>query len=111
MDSIDPQTGLFEQPVGLNNLRGSAVAAVRLAVLGLPADVTLYNASGFNNGAPFVEYDQQIGSGAGVDFLLEYYRSNRLDFVSTNFAATAVASATPAPPKGFAIQRPTSPGQ
>jgi len=102
--AFDPQTGLFEQSIGVSNLSSGPVAAVRLAVLGLPADVALYNASGSANGAPFVEYDLGLGPGASVDFLLEYYRSNRLDFVSTNFVATAVAAATSAPPTGTLLQ-------
>lgn len=101
---FDPQTGLFEQSVGFNNLSGGPMTAVRLAVLGLPTDVTLYNASGSTNGAPYVEYDFTIGPGASVDFLLEYYRSNRLAFVSTNFAATAVAAVTPTAPAGTTLQ-------
>jgi uncharacterized repeat protein (TIGR01451 family) len=101
---FDPQTGLFEQSVGFNNLSGSPVAAVRLAVMGLPADVTLYNASGSTNGVPFVEYDLEIGPGASTAFLLEYYRSNRLDFASTNFSASVVTAVTPAAPLGTTVQ-------
>jgi hypothetical protein len=106
---FDPQTGLFEEPVRFSNLNGTSIPAVRLAVLGLPPDVALYNASGSVNGQPFVEYDQQVAPGASVDFLLEYYRSNRLDFVSTNFAATVVAPTVPSPATGKVVQLDRSP--
>jgi plastocyanin len=102
--SFEPQTGLFNQSVGVTNGTGSAVTAVRLSVLGLPADVVLYDASGSTNGAPFVEYRQPLDAGASVAFLLEYYRSNRLEFVSTNFVATAVPLTVPAAPTGTVLQ-------
>jgi hypothetical protein len=67
--------------------------------------VLLYNASGITNGAPFVEYDQALGSGANVDLVLEYYRSNRLDFASTNFQANAITpAAAPGLPAGPILQ-------
>ena len=101
---FDPQTGLFEQPVEVNNAGDSPVAGLRLAVRGLPADVKLYDASGSTNGVPFVEYDQALNPGASVAFLLEYYRSNRVEFVSTNFIATAIKPSTAAAPAGQMLQ-------
>jgi plastocyanin len=102
--AFNRQTGLFEQSVSVNNPNESAVAGVRLAVLGLPADVKLYDASGSTNGTPFVEYKQALNAGASVDFRLEYYRSNRLDFISTNFVTTAVTPVTPVAPIGSVVQ-------
>ena len=102
--SFDPQTGLFEQTVAVSNLSSGPVAALRLGVLGLPADIVLSNAGGTNNGVPFVEYDAPLGPGASVDFLLEYYRSNRLDFVSSNFIATAGSPAPAISPTGTLLQ-------
>ena len=108
---LDRQTGLFGQSVRLTNPGSNSIAALRLAVLDLPPDVTLYNASGSTNGAPYVEYDRGLGSGASVDFFLEYYRSNRLDFVSTNYEASAVVAATPSAPAGASIQLDREPFQ
>jgi hypothetical protein len=102
--AFDPQTGLFNQSVTVTNGTGNPVTAVRLSVLGLPADVLLYNATGSTNGVPFAEYRHALNTGASVGFLLEYYRSNRLEFVSTNFVATAVPLATPATPTGTVLQ-------
>jgi hypothetical protein len=102
--AFDPQTGLFEQSITVNNASASSASGVRLAVLGLPADVKLYNASGSTNGVPFVDYSQLLNPGASVTFSLEYYRSNRLEFASTNFVASSPTLATPAPPTGTVLQ-------
>jgi hypothetical protein len=93
--TFNRQTGLFEQPVRLTNLDSNSVPGVRLSVLGLPAAVVLFNASGSTSGVPFVENDLTLDSNASVDFRLEYYSSNRLDFAVTNFAATVVVPSTP----------------
>jgi uncharacterized repeat protein (TIGR01451 family) len=98
------QTGLYEQPIQFNNLSGAPVSGVRISVNGLPADVRLYNASGSSNSAPFVEHGQTVEAGGSVSFLLEYYRSSRLEFVSTNFSAVAVDAAAPPGPSGPALQ-------
>src|SRR5581483_3063161 len=101
---FNPQTGLFEQTVSVSNSNDSAVAGVRLAVQGLPADVRLYNASGSTNGVPFVQYNQPLNPAASVGFRLEYYRSNRVEFVSTNFVASAITPVTIAAPTGTVVQ-------
>jgi uncharacterized repeat protein (TIGR01451 family) len=101
---FDRQTGLFDQAVRVSNAGSNSVASAQLEVLDLPLDVKLYNGSGSTNGAPFVEYDQALGPGASVDFVLEYYRSNRLDFTSTNFQASAIAAAaSPGAPTGAVL--------
>jgi hypothetical protein len=101
---FDSQTGLFEQSIRFSNVSSNTVAAVRVAVLDLPPDVRLYNASGSLNGLPFIEYNHPVGAGAHVDLFLEYYRSNRMDFAATNFAATAVVATTPTLPTGPVLQ-------
>ena len=102
--TFNPQTGLYQQPVLFTNLSGVPAAAVRVAVLGLPSSVALYNAAGTNHGSPFVEYDQTLPAGGGVVFLLEYYDASRQPFVSTNFLATVVAPTTPPVPTGTILQ-------
>jgi hypothetical protein len=102
--TFDPQTGLLEQSVTVTNAGDSAVAGLRLTILGLPADVKLYDGSGSTNGAPFVEYEQALNPGATVSFRLEYYRSNRVEFVSTNFAVSTITPSTAAPPAGKVLQ-------
>jgi uncharacterized repeat protein (TIGR01451 family) len=98
------QTGLFEQPIRFNNLSATPITGVRISLGGLPSDLVLYNASGSSNGVPFVEYDQIVSAGGSVGFVLEYYRPNRLNFVSTNFTAVAVLATTPAAPSGTTLQ-------
>ena len=103
--TFNPQTGLYEQSVLFTNLSGVPAAAVRVAVLGLASSVALYNATGTNNGTPYVEYDQTVPAGGGVVFLLEYYDASRPQtLVSTNFVATAVAPATPPVFTGTVLQ-------
>ena len=101
---FNPQTGLFQQTVQFHNLGAAAVAAVRLFVLDLPANVALYNASGSTNGLPYAEYDQPVAPGDAVNFVLEYYSASRGAFVTTNFTATTVTAAQPAAPAGTMLQ-------
>jgi hypothetical protein len=75
--TLNPQTGLFEQTVRLTNSSPNTIAAVRLFIMNLPADVQVYNASGSTNGIPYLQYNLPLASAATVDFLIEYYRANR----------------------------------
>jgi hypothetical protein len=75
--TLNPQTGLFEQTVQLYNNSLNTNAAVRLLILGLPDDVRVYNASGFTNGIPYLQYNLPLAPAATVSFLVEYYRDNR----------------------------------
>ncbi|MDB6022751.1 MAG: conserved repeat protein, partial [Pedosphaera sp.] len=101
---FNPQTGLFEQTVQFHNLSTNTATGVRVSILGLPAKVTLYNASGSANGVPYVEYDLSVVAGGTVNFALEYYDITRTSFVSTNFTATAVEATTPTSPPGTVLQ-------
>jgi hypothetical protein len=102
--TFNPQTGLYQQSVMFTNLSGVADTAVRVSVVGLPSYVVLYNATGTNDGVPYVEYDQTLDPGAGVTFLLEYYDAAREPFTSTNFVWTVVTAATPTLPNGPVLQ-------
>lgn len=102
--AVDQQTGLFEQSVRVGNTGSNAIPAVRLIVLDLPPGVVLYNASGSTNGEPYVEYDKALGPDASVDFLLEFYRSNRLAFIATNFQVIAAAPTVSPNPTGTLLE-------
>jgi uncharacterized repeat protein (TIGR03803 family) len=106
--AFNPQTGLYQQTVVFSNTSAgpapATIPAVRISVPDLPAGVSLYNASGASNGAPYVEYDQPIPGSGTVTFLLEYYVSTRTAFVSTNFIASVVASAPIPTPMGTVLQ-------
>ena len=71
--SLNPQTGLFQQTVRVSNPTGSSYGAVRVYVYGLTNNTTVYNASGFTNGIPYVESHAAIAPGGYVDFVIEYW--------------------------------------
>jgi uncharacterized repeat protein (TIGR01451 family) len=102
--TFNPQTGLYQQTVQVNNLGAVAATAVRVSVLGMPANVALYNATGMTDGTPYVEYDQPVAAVGNVVFLLEYYEASRAAFTSTNFTATVVAAVTVPAPSGTFLQ-------
>jgi uncharacterized repeat protein (TIGR01451 family) len=80
---LNPQTGLYEEPVIVTNTGAATVAGVRLYVGGLRSGVTLYNATGTTNGTPYVEYDASLNPVSTVTFTLEFYDANRLAFTNT----------------------------
>jgi hypothetical protein len=74
--TLNPQTSLFEQTVHLTNSTANTVAAVRLLIYA-PASVQVYNASGFTNGIPYLQYNLSLAPAATVSFLVEYYNASR----------------------------------
>jgi copper(I)-binding protein len=90
--TLNRQTGLFEQTVHLTNSSTNTFVAVRLLIRDLPDDVQVYNASGFTNDIPFVQYNLPLATNASVDLLIEYYRANR----DPNFQPTFEVQATTA---------------
>jgi len=101
--AFNPQTGLYEENVTVTNIGTVAVHALRLYVGGLRSGVTIYNATGTNNGVPYVQYDPPYNSpllpypaaGSSVTFLLEFFVSDRHPFTN-NLSAVAIL-APPAP--------------
>jgi len=91
--ALDPQTGLFTNSVLVINETPNPVAAVRLYIMGLPAGVTVYNASGSTNGIPYVQYNFPLATGATVDFAIEYYRPGRQLFSGLTYAAQYLTNA------------------
>ena len=85
---FNPQTGLFEEQVTVTNIGSTTVAGVRLLIGGLPSSVTLYDATGTNNGTPYVQYNFPLNPGNTVSFALEFYNPSRLPFTNT---LTAIA--------------------
>ena len=75
--TLNRQNGLFEQTVHLTNSSPDTIVAVRLLIRDLPDDVQVYNASGFTNDIPFVQYNLPLATAEAVDLLIEYYRANR----------------------------------
>jgi uncharacterized repeat protein (TIGR01451 family) len=93
--AFNPQTGLYEEDVTVTNIGTVAVHALRLYVGGLRSGVTIYNATGTNNGVPYVEYDPPSStpllSGGSVTFLLEFFVPDRHPFTNSLTAVAIVA--------------------
>jgi uncharacterized repeat protein (TIGR01451 family) len=85
---FNPQTGLFEEQVTVTNIGSTTVLGVRLLVGGLPSGVTLYDATGTNNGTPYVQYNFPLDPSNTVSFALEFYDPSRLPFTNS---LTAIA--------------------
>jgi hypothetical protein len=91
---LNPQTGLFTNSVLVTN-SGSTVAAVRLYVTNLLADVQVYYASGSTiNGTPYVQYNFPLATGATVDFTIEYYRASRQAFPTPTYVPQDTTAVT-----------------
>jgi hypothetical protein len=107
---LNVETGLFQQTVQVNNTGGAAATAVSLAVSGLPPGVTVYNATGTNNGAPYIVYNYPVPAGGNVVFLIQYY--DNLTHVwpgaLPTFTATVIAAAVVPTPTGTYV--PVDPG-
>jgi len=95
--AFNPQTGLYEENVTVTNIGTVPVHSVRLYIGGLRSGVTLYNATGTNNGVAYVQYDAPYNAplnpypaaNNSVSFQLEFYVVNRLPFTNS---LSAVAS-------------------
>ena len=84
--TLNPQTGLFEQTVRLSNSSPNTVAAARLLIQALPADVQVYNAGGSISNTAFLQYNLALPPfGAAVDLHVEYYRASRLAIPQPGF--------------------------
>jgi len=105
-------TGLFTNSVVVTNGSPNTIAAVRLLILNLPADVQVNNASGYTtNGTPYVQYNFPFAPGAVIDFTIEYYRSSRVPFSPTYLLqdlTNAVTLTTPTNSVGIKIDKITS---
>jgi hypothetical protein len=113
--AFNPQTQLYEEFVSVTNIGQTVVHALRLSVGGLRSGVTLYNATGTNNGVPYVEYDPSsnpIYSNSWiypfpatppnidhVTFVLEFFVADRHPFTNS-LSATVVVAPTTAPVAG-----------
>lgn len=87
---FNPQTGLIEMDVLLQNNAATNVAAARVMVSGLTNSTWLYNAVGTNNGAAYVLYNTNLAGGASVQLLLEFYALVRTPFTNFSLSAEAV---------------------
>jgi uncharacterized repeat protein (TIGR01451 family) len=110
---VNPQNGLIEQMIQIQNTGANPVQAVRLVVASLTNQLynasgtnsALYNTTGTNGAQPFVVYPVSLASGASVGLRLQY--SPRLPFHFTNGqlhvyeVPTTVLNYTPPPVASF----------
>ena len=96
--AFNPQTQLYEEFVSVTNVGHTVVHALRLYVGGLRSGVKLYNATGTNNGVPYVEYDPPYNSplypSNWVTFVLEFFVADRHPFTNSLSAVVVVAPTT-----------------
>ncbi|MEO6184235.1 MAG: putative Ig domain-containing protein, partial [Verrucomicrobiota bacterium] len=70
---VNAQNGLLEQLVRVTNSTPSSFYAIRIYIYGLKGSERLFNATGTNNGIPYLQYNLPIPSGAFADISLQFY--------------------------------------
>lgn len=95
---FNPQTGLMEQKLRLTNGSGAAVEGARAILSNLNA--TIYNASGTNDGKPFVALIRPLAAGETSDLLLEYFSPERVPFGNPTVVPWGVPAYVPVAPSG-----------
>jgi hypothetical protein len=75
---FNPQSGLFEVTVRISNPTTTTFPAVRVLVYGLASNAQVYNASGTNNGVPFVQSRAEVPPGESTDLVIEFYAPDRV---------------------------------
>jgi uncharacterized repeat protein (TIGR01451 family) len=109
-NAFNPQTQLYEEFVSVTNIGQAVVHALRLSIGGLRSGVTLYNATGTNNGVPYVEYDPPYDSplnpypqaNNSVTFTLEFFVADRRPFTNS-LTATAIIAPVTSPVNGIQV--------
>ena len=95
------QNGLIEQTILVSNVGTSNADSVRVIVTGLTnvpvAGFTnlLFNASGTNNGNPFIVYASTLAPNQSVELLLQFYVRTRSAFPFKNSQLQAYAVSLP----------------
>ena len=70
---FNPQTGLFEQQVRVDNPSYYPLTGVMVLVDDLPPGSTLFNANGDFDGVPYILSRSDIPAGGSLELTLEYY--------------------------------------
>lgn len=87
---FNPQTGLMEEIVRVQNTDTIDFPAVRLFVSGLGTN-RLYNASGTNSsGTPYVQHNATLVAGATVNLRLEYFSRTRTPISNLTYSAVGL---------------------
>ncbi|MEO6183664.1 MAG: Ig-like domain-containing protein, partial [Verrucomicrobiota bacterium] len=93
--TLNRQTGLFEQRVRLSNPTPATIEAARVLVYNLPTGVRVYNATGTNNGVPFVQYNSAILPGGLAELIIEYVVPSRIAPTNVLLITEIVQTLTP----------------
>ena len=96
----NPQNGLLEQSIKITNIGTNDVPAMRVVVVGLTN--RLFNASGTNNGNPFVVYASALGTNQSINLLLQYFPRNLFPFTNGQLQVFAVPVPDLTPPAASA---------
>jgi len=93
--TLNPLTGFYEEKIAVTN-NGGAITGLQLLVGNLPSRVSLYNATGTNNGLPYAQFNVTMTNSSAGTFLLQFFNPYRLNFMNTvqAVAVAAVPSAT-----------------
>lgn len=102
--TLNRQTGLYEQRYSVPADPGSAFHQVRLRFPGLPAGVTLANASGSDTGGPYVQCDNPAASGQSVTLTVTFQQPRRAGFPSPAVEVTRGDWTGPAIPEGDRLE-------
>ena len=108
--AFNPQTQLYEEFVTVTNIGLAPVHALRLSIGNLRSGVKLYDATGTNNGVPYVEYDPPYDSPLNpypqannhVTFTLEFFVADRRPFTNS-LTAVAINAPVTAPVNGVQV--------
>ena len=87
--AFNPQTGLYEQTVTVQNSGANTVAGFWLYVTIATRNVSLANASGNNGGVPYVQYALPLDPANSVSLILKFSDPNRVAITDT-FRVVAV---------------------
>ena len=92
----DPQNGLVEQTIMVSNMGTNAVPSARVLLTGLTN--RLFNASGTNNGNPFVVYATTLDTNQSVNLLLQFLASSYFPLTNGELQAFGVPVPDLSPP-------------
>lgn len=92
----NPQSGLVEQTIMVSNIGTNAVPAARVVVTGLTN--RLFNASGTNNGNPFVVYVSTLETNQSVNLLLQFLAASYFPLPVSQLQAFGVPVPNLTPP-------------
>lgn len=100
--TLNRQTGLYEHRITVTNSAAREVAGFDLAITGLPAGVTVNNASASANGTWFIHHRQPLAAGTAVTVLIDYHTPVRGTEIHPEIAVSLVSEAESDPAAGEA---------